>query len=97
MSRGLVRRRSAWRIVTGHPVGDRRFDETASAERREATLRDAVDVAEQLGEHAVVDGGDGGAQDDLAEDVGALYEALAKDCEAGEGFDERAHQRAPVA
>jgi hypothetical protein len=47
-------------------------DQASSANRREATVGDAVDVAEQLGERPIVNGGDRGAQDDRAEDVGAV-------------------------
>ena len=45
---------------------------------------DAVDVAEQLGEGAIVDCGDGGAQDDRAEDVGAVDDGVGEDRVAGE-------------
>ena len=52
----------------------------------ETDVGDAVDVAEQLGERAIVDRGDGGAQDDRAEDVGAVDDAVGEDREAGEDF-----------
>ena len=47
-----------------------------------------MDVAGQLGEGAIIDCGDGGAQDDRAEDVGAVGDGVGEDREAGEDFDE---------
>jgi hypothetical protein len=70
-------------------------DQAGSANRREATVGDAVDVAKRSGERAIVDGGDRGAQDDRAKHVGAVDHRVREDREAREDFDERAHQWAP--
>jgi hypothetical protein len=54
-------------------------DQAGDADRREAAVGDAVDVAEQLGEGAIIDRRDGGALDDGAEDVGAVDDGVGDD------------------
>jgi hypothetical protein len=46
-----------------------------------------VDLAKQLGERSIVDGGDRGAQDDGAEDVGAIDHSVRENRDVGEDFD----------
>ena len=51
-------------------------DQASGADPREAAIGDAVDVAERLDDGAIIDRGDGGAQDDGAEDGGAVVDAV---------------------
>src|SRR4051812_10429653 len=68
--------------------------EAAGADGAEPAVSDTVHVAEQLSESAVLDRGDGRAQDDRPEGVGATAHGVGPDRRASEDLDDGLDQLA---